>query len=320
MKVFVTRLIPENGIRMMEAAGAQVTQWLEKRELTEEELIGHCQNYDALMSVGPNKIDSVFLNACRHLKVVSLMSVGYDNVDVPAALALNIPIGNTPGVLSGATADLAFLLMLAASRKAFFHHKRIPSGAWGFIEPTADLGIELTGKTLGIYGLGKIGFEMAKRCVGAYDMKIIYHNRGINMEAEQRWNAKRVSFDELLFQSDVLSVHTSLTAETMGIFNKSAFSKMKRSSIFINTARGGVHHEKDLTEAIQQRIIWGAGLDVTNPEPMHPDNPLLSIPEVAVLPHIGSATMETRNEMARLASENIIAGLNGRPLPYRVTL
>lgn len=318
MKVFVTRVIPENGMQMMKKAGLIVTQWHEKREPTQEELIAHCLENDALLSVGPTRIDAAFLQSCRHLKVIALMAVGYDNVDVPAAASLKIPIGNTPGVLSGATADAAFLLLLAASRKAFFHHKRIQGREWGFFEPTVNLGIELTGKTLGIFGLGKIGYEMAKRCYGAYDMKIIYHNRSRNEEAEKKWGAQWVTFDDLLAQSDVLSVHTSLTAETKGRFNMDAFRKMKSSAIFINSARGGIHNEDDLTAAVQQRIIWGAGLDVTNPEPMDPDSPLLLIPEVAVLPHIGSATLETRNEMARLACENIIAGLKGLPLPYPV--
>ena len=159
---------------------------------------------------------------------------------------------------------------------------------------------------------------MAKRCKYAYNMNIIYHNRSNNAEAEKELNAVKVSFDELLGQSDVLSVHTSLNAETRDKFNKEVFAKMKPSSIFINTARGPIHNEKDLTEAVQNGIIWGAGLDVTNPEPMHSDNPLLHMPTVCVLPHIGSATVETRNAMSRLAAENIIAGLKGERIPYPV--
>jgi lactate dehydrogenase-like 2-hydroxyacid dehydrogenase len=221
-------------------------------------------------------------------------------------------------VLSNATADTAFLLMMAVSRKAFFMHKRIIAGQWDFFEPLADLGIELTGKTLGILGLGKIGFEMAKRCKGAYQMKVIYHNRGTNAEAEKELGAIKVSFDELLRQSDVLSVHTSLTPETKNLFDKNAFSKMKSTSIFVNAARGGIHNEHDLTEALQNKTIWGAGLDVTNPEPMVHNNPLLAMENVAILPHIGSATMETREAMAKLAALNIIAGIKGERLPYPV--
>ncbi|MDI3322195.1 2-hydroxyacid dehydrogenase [Pinibacter soli] len=318
MKVFVTREIPEIGIKMMREAGLEVTQWLEKRDLTQKELIAYCLNHDALLSSGANKIDKIFLHKCSHLKVIALLSVGYDNVDIEEAKKLAIPIGNTPGVLSGATADTAFLLMLATSRKAFYNHKKIIKGEWEFFDPIVNLGIELSNKTIGIFGLGKIGYVMAKRCVGAYDMRVIYHNRSHNKEAEQKLGAKKVSFEQLLEQSDVLSVHTALTDATKGIFNKDAFTKMKPGSIFINTARGAIHNEKDLIQALENKTIWGAGLDVTNPEPMLPDNPLLNMPNVCVLPHIGSATIEARTAMAKLAAANIIAGVRGEKLPNPV--
>jgi len=318
MKAFITRVIPDAGLQLLQDAGITITQWTEKRDLTPEELINACKQHDALLSSGANNINAHFLNECKHLKVIALLSVGYDNVDVPEATRLNIPVGNTPGVLSGATADTAFLLMLAASRKAFYVHKKILKGEWKFFDPTADLGIELNGRTLGIFGLGKIGFELAKKCVGAYNMKVIYHNRQHNVDAEKALNAVRVSFDELLQQSDVLSVHTALTAETKGIFNATAFSKMKPSSIFINTARGAIHNEDDLRVALESGTIWGAGLDVTNPEPMQPGNPLLNMPNVAILPHIGSATVDTRNAMSVIAAKNVIAGLSGTRLPHIV--
>ena len=318
MKVFATRVIPAIGLQLMQEAGISVTQWTEKRGLTPEELIRHCQDCDALLSVGQNRIDKPFLEACRHLKVISLLAVGYDNVDVAEAARMGIPVGNTPGVLNNATADTAFLLMLAVSRKAFYLHKKILHGGWNFYEPTADLGIELTGKTLGVFGLGKIGSDMARKCAAAYGMKIIYHNRGTNKEAETVLHAQKVSFEQLLEQSDVLSVHTALSEETRGKFNKEVFEQMKPTAIFINTARGGIHQEEDLIGALQNGTIWGAGLDVTNPEPMRRDNPLLNMPTVAVLPHIGSATFEARNGMAELAAKNIIAGLRGEPLLHPV--
>ena len=318
MKVYVTRVIPEIGIQMMKNAGIIVSQWTEKRELTQEELIARCKESDGLLSAGSHEINNEFLNACRHLKVISLLSVGYDRVDVAEADRLKIPIGNTPDVLSGATADISFLLMLAVSRKAFYLHKKIINGQWGFYEPTIDLGMELQGRTLGIWGLGKIGLEMARRCVGAYKMKVIYCNRHNNIEAEKELNAVKVSFDELLEQSDVLSIHTALTDETKGKFNRDAFDKMKNTAIFINSARGAIHNEEDLAEALKSGSIWGAGLDVTNPEPMHADNPLLNMPNVAVLPHIGSATTEARDAMAVIAAKNIIAGLQGKRLPHAV--
>ena len=318
MKVFITRIISQAGIQLMKKNGIEFTQWKEKRDLTQEELIATCQNYDALISVGQDKIDKHFLNSCKHLKTVAQMAVGFDNIDIAEATKLKIPIGNTPGVLSAATADTAFLLMLAVSRKAIFQHKRILRGEWGFYEPTANLGIELYGKTLGIYGLGKIGFELAVRCRNAYNMKVVYCNRNPNPLADQELEATKLSFDELLAQSDVLSVNTALTPETKGIFNWNAFSKMKKNAIFINTARGGIHNEPDLIKALEAGMIWGAGLDVTNPEPMLPDNPLLEMPNVAVLPHIGSATEETRNAMSRLAAENIVAASKGERLIHLV--
>lgn len=318
MKVFISGNIASVGIKELEENNISITQWKENRQITAEELIEACQGQDGLISVGPNKINAEFLKACSHLKVIALHSVGYDQVDVAAAKKLNVPIGNTPGVLSVATADTAFLLMLAVSRKAFFSHKKIIKGEWKNYEPSPELGIEVNGKTLGIFGLGKIGLEMAKKCKAAYQMEVIYHNRSRNEEAEKEIGAKYVSFEELLAQSDVLSIHTALTPETKGKFTLDVFKQMKPNSIFINTARGGIHNEKDLIKALEEKMIWGAGLDVTNPEPMDKDNPLLSMESVAVLPHIGSATEETRAAMAQIIVKNILAGLKGEKLPFEV--
>lgn len=314
INVFITRHLPDAGFRLLKEAGCTITEHTEARELTQEELIFFCKQNDALLSAGHNKIDAHFLQSCPHLKVISLLSVGYDNVDIQEATRLGIPVGNTPGVLSKATSDVALLLMLSVSRKAFYLNQSIRNGNWNWYEPTADLGMELYGKTLGIFGLGKIGFELATKCKAALGMRIIYNNRHHNEDAERALDATYVSFDELLAQSDVLSVHANLSEETKGLFNKEAFDKMKPTGIFINTGRGALHIETDLLAALQNKTIWGAGLDVTNPEPMMKDNPLLSMPTVCILPHIGSATAETRDEMAILAARNIIAGLKGEPL------
>lgn len=318
MKVFISGNIAPVGLKQLEENDITITQWKENRQITAEELIEACKDQDALISVGPNKLNAAFLKACSHLKVIALHSVGFDQVDMAAAKSLNIPVGNTPGVLSAATADTAFLLMLAVSRKAFFSYQKIIRGEWKNYEPSPELGIELTGKTLGIFGLGKIGLEMAKKCASAYQMEVIYHNRTPNTEAEQEIGARYVSFQELLAQSDVLSVHTALTSETKGKFTFDVFSQMKSSAIFINTARGGIHNETDLTRALNEKVIWGAGLDVTNPEPMDKTNPLLSMENVAVLPHIGSATEETRAAMAKIIVQNVVAGLKGEKLPFEV--
>ncbi len=318
MKVFITRKISYKGVKLLKDAGIEISEWKEKRELTPKELIENCRPCNAMIAAGYNKMDASFLNACSHLKVISLHSAGFDNVDLIEATRLNIPVGNTPGVVSEATADIAFLLMLAASRKAFYHYRRIINGDWNFFDPTAGLGLQLKNKTLGIFGLGKIGSEMAKRCIGAYNMKIIYCNRHQNVQAEKELNAVKVSFIELLAQSDILSVHSTLNSETRGKFDKTAFEKMRPTSIFINTARGSIHNEQDLISALQNKIIWGAGLDVCHPEPMNKNNPLLTMPTVAILPHIGSATEETRNSMSEMAAKNVIAALNGKQIPFIV--
>lgn len=315
VSVLVSRGIPEKGIDLLRDEGFSVTVWPHDRPMTPAELIEEGKKHTALLCLSADKIDKNFLNECKHLDIISQFAAGFDNIDIPEATKLGIPVGNAPDAMSDATADVAFGLMINVSRKMFFMHKTIAKGEWHFFRPLAHLGFELKGKTLGVFGLGKIGIEMAKRCKGAYDMNIIYHNRGHNKEAEQLLGAKRVSFDELLQQSDVLSVHSVLNEETKGIFNKAAFEKMKPTSIFINTSRGGVHNEEDLIEALKSGKIWGTGLDVTNPEPMKFDSPLLDMENVAILPHIGSATVEARTEMGRQAAVNIIEFYKGNKIP-----
>lgn len=305
-KIFISRIFPELGAQMLKDAGFQVTAWNQDRPMTQEELIEKAKTHDALFCSSYDKIDAHFLNACSHLEIISQFSVGYDNIDVAEATRLRIPIGNAPNAMNDATADIAFGLMIAVSRKMFYMHQQIIDGNWTYFKPTANLGVELKNKTLGIVGLGRIGAEMAKRCQGAYNMKVIYNNTKPNKKAEQELDATYVSFETLLAQSDVVSVHCALNESTKELFNKSAFNQMKPSAIFINTARGQVHNEPDLIAALKNKTIWGAGLDVTNPEPMQPDNPLLHMENVCVLPHVGSATIEARNEMARLAATNII--------------
>lgn len=316
IRVFITRDIPSVGIELLKKEGFSVSVWPHDRPIPTEDMIAGGKNADAVICLSIDKIDKGFIQACSHLDIISQFAAGYDNIDVAEATRLGIPLGYAPGAMSDATADIAFGLMLAVSRKFFYMHKIIGKGEWGFFRPKANLGMEMKNKTLGILGLGRIGMEMAKRCKGAYEMDIIYYNRKPNKEAEKLLGAKLVSFDELLQQSDVLSVHCALTEETKGIFNKSAFAKMKRTSIFINTARGPVHQEEDLIEALNKGIIWGAGLDVTNPEPMLKDNPLLDMENVAILPHIGSATVEARSEMSRLAAVNVIEFYKTGKVPH----
>ncbi|MFP3591257.1 2-hydroxyacid dehydrogenase [Chryseobacterium sp. SIMBA_038] len=314
MKVFINKRIPEIGIKILEEAGLEVT-FPTHDNLPHEEWLKYCENADVVLNVGHNKFDREFFEQCPNVKAIALYSVGFDHVDIKEATLKNIPIGNTPDVLSRATSDIAFLLMQSVARRASFNFQKVKEGNWGDFDPLHALGQELYGKTLGVFGLGRIGFEMAEKCKKAFDMKIIYHNRHHNEEAEKELNATYVSFEELIEQSDVLSIHANFVPDQKDLFNALVFEKMKPDSIFINTARGGFHNQKDLYEALVSKQIWGAGLDVTNPEPIFKDDPILELSSVCVLPHIGSATIEARDGMAKVAAENIIAFSKGEKMP-----
>jgi glyoxylate reductase len=314
-KILISRKYPEAGINLLRGQGFDLSFWKQDRPMTPQELADLSKDHHALVCTLTDRIDRDFLEKCPHLDIISQFAVGYDNIDIATATRLGIPVGYTPGAMTEATADIAFGLMIAVARKMFFMHKTIMAGQWGYFNPTGHLGMELTAKTLGIFGLGRIGFSLARRCKSAYGMKVLYHNRTRNTEAEQVLGASFVEFDELLAQSDILSVHCALTPETRQVFNQAAFRKMKPSAIFINTARGPVHHEGDLIEALREGRIWGAGLDVTDPEPMTPDNPLLSMENTCILPHVGSATMEARTQMSVLAAMNIIEFYNTGKVP-----
>lgn len=314
MKIFINKLIPEVGMEMLARPDIDLLM-PENPEISYEEWISYCQQCDAILNIGAYKIDAKFFDLCPSVKAVSLFSVGYDQVDLEEATRRGIPVSNTPDVLSKATSDISFMLMLMVSRLASFHTNQVRVGVrFKYFNPIANLGQELYGKTLGVFGLGRIGYEMAIKCQAAYQMPIIYHNRNRNEELEEKLGAKYVSFEELLAQSDVLSIHANYAPEYRGLFNKEVFEQMKSNSIIVNTARGGFINEQDLDEALSSGKVWGAGLDVTDPEPMLPDNPLLKQERVCVLPHIGSATMEARGGMARIAAENIVAFVEGEKL------
>jgi len=317
-KILASRLYPEAGIKLLEKENFHLTLWEKQRPMTQVELIEEAKTHHALLCTLTDRIDQHFLNQCSHLEIISQFAVGYDNIDIASATRLGIPVGFTPDAMSEATADIAFGLMIAVARKMFFLHKTIINGQWGYFNPTGNLGFELKNKTIGIFGLGRIGTRMAQRCKDAYHMDIIYHNRTRNQAAEKRLDATYVGFDDLLLHSDVLSVHCALTPETKEIFNRAAFKKMKPSAIFINTARGPIHHEKDLILALREKDIWGTGLDVTNPEPMQPDNPLLLMENACILPHVGSGTIEARDQMSAMAALNIIEFYRNNRVPHIV--
>lgn len=314
MKVFINKRIPNIGLEILNQKNIEIISPENEIE-THEEWLEYCKKADIIFNVGKNKFDKNFFEQCPNVKAISLFSVGFDNVDIEEANRRKIPVGNTPEVLSRATSDVAFLLMQMVSRKASYNIDKVKSGNWKDFDALEQLGQELYGKTLGVFGLGRIGFEMAEKCKKAFDMNIIYHNRSHNSEAEKELDAKYVSFDELVEKSDVISIHANFTEDHSELFNQSVFEKMKENAIFINTARGGFQNEKDLFEALNSGKIWGAGLDVTNPEPMDHQNPLLELPNVCILPHIGSATIEARNGMAKLAAENVVAFINGEKMP-----
>lgn len=318
-RILVTRDFPPKGIdRLRENPAFELTQWERDRPMTGEELMERAKEHDVLLCTLTEKIDRAFLEECSHLEMISQVAVGYDNIDVEAATELGIPVGFTPDAMSDATADIAFGLMIASARKMFYLHNTIAKGEWGYFRPRGHLGMELSGKTLGIFGMGRIGMKTAQRCRGAFNMEILYCSRNRKPEAEKELYAGFVDFDTLLGKSDIVSAHCALRSDTRYIFNRDAFERMKPEAIFINTARGPIHHEPDLIRALENGEIRGAGLDVTDPEPMKPDNPLLFMENVCVLPHVGSGTKEARDEMSAMAADNIIEFYRNGRIPHIV--
>ena len=312
-KVFVTRAIPEKGLALVrEFCEAQV--WPGEMPPSRAELLRQVRGAEGLLSLLTERMDAeVFAAAGSQLKVVSNMAVGYDNIDVPAATARGIPVGNTPGVLTDATADLAFTLLLSAGRRVLESDRYIRTGQWRTWSPMALLGADLNDASLGLVGFGRIGQAVARRAQG-FGMRVIYYTPGPAKE-NTGINAERVDLDTLLREADFISLHTPLTPATHHLIDASALAKMKPNAVLINTARGAVVDTDTLYEALRQKQIFAAGLDVPDPEPLPADHPLLTLENVTILPHIGSASYLTRDRMAQMAAENLIAGLKGERLP-----
>jgi len=291
----------------------EVKSWDEPGIMPRALLFEWLADAEGLMSVGgqPAKVDEEMLAHAPKLRVISQSSVGYDNVDVAACTKRGIPFGNTPGVLTEATADLAFLLVMCAARRIKENIEIVQSGNW---TPTValPLGVDLSGKTLGIVGMGQIGSAVARRG-SACGMKIIYHNRRRRAQKEEA-GAEYVSFDELLRRPDFLVVLLPLNSESRLMFQREQFAKMKKTAYFINAARGGIVDTEALYESVRDGVIAGCALDVTDPEPIPKNHPLISMPNVFITPHIGSATAETRNRMAMLAAENLALGVEKKTL------
>lgn len=270
---------------------------------------------DALFSTGNIKINEELLAKAPNLKVIAQASVGYDNIDIAACNARNIPVGNTPGVLVDAVADLAYALILDSARKIVLAYDHVKSGKWGENKPFG-LATDLANKTLGVVGMGDIGSAIAERAK-ASKMKIIYHNRNRRAD-DEALGATYVTFDELLAQADFIVIAVTLNPTTKGMFNKEAFAKMKDGARIVNISRGAVIDTEAMYEALLSGKLAHAAMDVTDPEPLPGDHKLLSLPNVTVTPHMASATTETRDAMALLTVDNILAGLEGKPMPAQV--
>jgi glyoxylate reductase len=271
----------------------------------------------AVYTYGHPTVDDALLRSLPSLKVVSNFGVGVDHIDVAAAARRGIPVGNTPGILDGATADMAMSLLLAAGRRLPEGDRYARSPAFTRYDPSYMLGREIHGTTLGIVGLGRIGEQVAKRARG-FGMVITYHNRNRRPDAEQALGAKYVSFDELLSSSDYVVLTVPLTPQTTRLIGKAQLAKMKATAILVNVARGAVVDTDALTEALAARRIYAAALDVTDPEPLPRGHPLLKLDNVTITPHLGSATEQTRLRMAEISAENLMAGLEGKELAFRV--
>lgn len=317
-RVFVTRVVPERGLELvLNAPGVAAEVWPGEMPPSREALLEKVRGVEGLYCLLTERIDAELLDAAGpQLKVVSQMAVGYDNIDVAACTERGIPVGNTPGVLTEATADLTLALLLATARQVVRAAEAVKAGRWQTWEPMGFMGPDVYGSTVGIIGLGKIGLAVARRLRG-FDVRLLYHNRSPSPAAAEV-GATYVELDRLLAESDFVSLHCPLTAETRHLIDAGRLGQMKRTAVLINTARGEVVDQEALVAALREGAIAYAGLDVTTPEPLPADSPLLALPNVTVLPHIGSASVSARERMATMAAENLLAGLRGERLPHCV--
>jgi len=286
-------------------------------ELVPWSAAGGSGHFDAIYTYGHPTVDAAMLDRIQGVKVISNFGVGVDHIDVAAAIARGIPVGNTPGILDGATADLAFALILAVGRRIVEGDKYARGPEFVRYDPSYILGREVHSSTMGVIGLGRIGEQVAKRA-RAFDMKVIYHNRNRRPELEARLGVRYALRDELLANADYVVLTCPLTNETRGLIGRSELAKMKPTAALVNVSRGPVVDTAALTEALTNRVIRMAALDVTDPEPLPRNHPLLNLDNVVITPHLGSATEETRRRMAEVSVENLLAGLEGRPLLHRV--
>jgi glyoxylate reductase len=310
-RCFVTRELPGPALDRLRSFH-DVEVWGERLPPPYEVLAAHAARSEGLLTLLTDRVDAALIDGSPDLRAIANYAVGYDNIDLDAAAARGIPVGNTPDVLTDATADLTWALLLAAARKLPEAVAAVRDGDWLTWEPAMYLGAAVFGATLGIVGFGRIGRAVARRASG-FDMEVLWSDG-----SGSSGSGGGVDLDRLLERSDFVSLHCPLTPETHHLIDDAALSRMRSSAILINTARGPIVDHDALRRALKAGEIAGAALDVTDPEPLPPDDPLLTAPNLIVVPHIGSGTRVARERMADLAVDNLLAALDGRPMPHQV--
>lgn len=311
-RVFVTRRVPGDALERL-AEQTDLRFWPEEGvPVPRDLLLAEVAEAEGLLTVLSDRVDAELLARGRKLKVVANMAVGFDNIDVEDAARRGVTVTNTPGVLDDTTADLAFALLLATARRLTEAERILRQGEWSGWAPLWLAGRDVHGATLGLVGFGRIGQAMARRARG-FDMRILYTSNSRKPEAEAALEAEYRPLPDLLAESDFVSLHVPLTQETRGLIGRRELAQMKPAAFLINTARGAVVDEAALGEALAQGRLAGAGVDVYSAEPAPPDHPLLALPNVVALPHIGSASVATRTRMADMAASNLLAVVQGQP-------
>ncbi|XP_054890671.1 glyoxylate reductase/hydroxypyruvate reductase [Poeciliopsis prolifica] len=317
MKVFITRRIPQEGMKILSGATGvcEVSQWDSDEPVPRAELLKAVQGAHGLLCLLSDKIDAEVLDAAGpNLKVISTMSVGFDHLALDEIKKRGIRVGYTPDVLTDATAELTVALLLATARRLPEGVEEVKNGGWSSWKPLWLCGYGLSGSTVGVIGLGRIGMAIAKRLLSFGVKRLLYTGRTAKAHAAEV-NGEFVPLDTLVSESDFVVVSCSLTPETQGLCDKAFFSKMKKTAVFINSSRGAVVNQEDLHEALKSGQIAAAGLDVTTPEPLPTNHPLLTLKNCVVLPHIGSATYSTRGVMSALTAQNLLGGLQDSDMP-----
>jgi glyoxylate reductase len=316
-KVYVTRHLPQAARDELEK-NCQMTIWDKEIPPSYEIIHKNLQDKCGLLCLLTDRIDAALMDSAPALRVISQCAVGYDNIDILAASSRGIQVGNTPGVLTDATADFTFALILSAARRIVEGAIYVQQGKWQTWGLTTLLGQDVWGATLGIIGFGRIGQAVARRARG-FNMRVIYFDLIRHENLEEELEAEFMPFEQLLSESDFISLHTNLTPETRGLIGEKAFKLMKPSAVLVNTSRGPIVDRESLYLALKNGHIAAAALDVTDPEPLPAHDKLLTLPNLIIVPHIASATVTSRTKMALMAVQNLVAGVNGLPLPFAVT-